>query len=300
MKNSNWTSQLETGVSELDLDNRSLLDLVNRVKDASDETNLAGLKSALFDFQAEMIAHFEREERLIPECNDEAAKDHQGEHQQLAEEIREQIQGLEACEDNVASIGRFMHNWIVQHFGNKDTLFGKAIIAQNGTTDRRLDSSEEFDIFEERRLGNLETIRWTSKIAVGIESIDSDHRAMIALLNQVVAARRSSDHPYLATLLEQFGNETTRHFKNEEALMTRFDLEHAARHMDEHRNLLDEYAQQVDDWRENRISAETLCRFMYRWMLRHISESDIPLGKAIFLKNPDGFVSLASPPESAA
>lgn len=300
MKNSNWTSQLETGVSELDLDNRSLLDLVNRVKEASDETNLADLKSALLDFQAEMIAHFEREERLMTECNYDAAADHRREHQQLAKEIREQIESLDACQERVASIGRFMHNWIVQHIADKDSLFGKAIISQTGTTDRRQDSAEEFDIFEERRMGHLEAIRWTSEIAVGIESIDSDHRSMIALLNQIVAARRSSDRAYLATLLEQFGNETTRHFKSEEALITRFDTEHATRHMDEHRNLMDEYAQQVDDWRENRISAELLCRFMYRWILRHISESDIPLGEAIYRKNPDGFLSLASPPDSTA
>jgi hemerythrin-like metal-binding protein len=295
MKNGNWTSRLETGVSELDTDNRSLLDLVRRVKAKSDEAPLSELKSALLAFHAEMTSHFEREERLMAECNYQAVADHREEHRKLAAEVQEQLTALEACEARVAAIGHFMHNWIVGHIADMDGQLGKAIVTQSGTTDRRQDSGEEFDIFEERRLGNLGSVRWTSGLAVGVDSIDADHRIMIELLNEIIGARQLTDRARLATLLERFGDETARHFRSEEALMAHFGAEHTSAHIEEHRQLLDEFAQQVDDWRADRISAELLCRFMYRWILRHIQTADIPLGMAIRRNDPGCF---ASPPSA--
>ena len=41
------------------------------------------------------------------------------------------------------------------------------------------------------------------------------------------------------------------------------------------------FQKNADDWRSDRISAELLCRFIYRWMLNHIAASDIPLGAAL-------------------
>lgn len=295
MKNGNWTSRLETGVSQLDTDNRSLLDLVRRVKAKSDEAPLDELKSALLAFHAEMAGHFEREERLMAECGYEGVDKHQEEHRRLVAEVQEQVAALEACEARVAAIGRFMHNWIVEHIADMDGQLGKAIVTQSGTTDRRQDSGEEFDIFEERRLGNLGSIRWTSALAVGVESIDADHRIMIELLNDIIGARDLADRARLATLLERFGDETARHFRSEEALMTSLGTQQTSAHIAEHRNLLDEFAQQVDDWRADRISAELLCRFMYRWILRHIQTADIPLGMVIRQSDPGRFTSPASP-----
>lgn len=286
MNEHRWTARLETGVTELDLDNRSLLDLVRRVVDTSNEVDLNELKSALKDFQTGMIAHFAREDRLMAECRYEASADHQAEHQKLTQEVQEQINALESFEGNISTISRFMHDWVLQHIASQDMLFGNAILTQQGTTDRRQETDDEFDIFEERRLGNLETIRWTSEIAIGIEAIDSDHRVMINRLNDIIVARSSSDHTRLANLLEQFGNETATHFRNEEALMATFDYQDAERHKEEHRKLLEEYEQQVEDWRGNHISVELLCRFMYRWILHHIAASDIPFGEAFFTRTP--------------
>ena len=130
-------------------------------------------------------------------------------------------------------------------------------------------------------MNNLETIRWPADVSTGIEAIDAHYPAMIELLNQIIAARKSSDRAGLATLIERFGNAIESHFREEETMMSEIEFEHGSTHRDEHRRLLDEFSDLVDDWRSDRISAELLCRFIYRWMLNHIAATDIPLGAAL-------------------
>ena len=281
MKPSLWTSELETGLSALDSDHKLLLARANRLRDASSEADFSHLKSALLELRAEMLAHFAREEALMHDCKYQAAQEHSDEHQRLLAEIQEKIDALEAFENSVSAFGDRVHQWIFQHIAGKDALFGRAVVAQVGTTDRRREADENFDAFEERRLNNLEAIRWPADVSTGIEAIDAHYPAMIDLLNQIIAARKSSDRNKLAILIEQFGNATEAHFRHEEAMMSTIDFAQNSTHREEHRRLLDEFADLVDDWRSDRISAELLCRFIYRWMLNHIAASDIPLSAAI-------------------
>ncbi len=272
---------MKTGISTLDLDNQLLLALIDRVVAASAGASPDGLKSSLLDLQAETIAHFEREERLMAACRYEAAAQHESDHRQLLAEIRHQIDDLAAGRANVAYIGRFIHDWLLQHIISQDSLFAQAILTHQGTTDRRRLPGEEMDLFEERRLGNLESLLWTPELAVGNAAIDAGHRAMCARLSAILAARKSIGRARLAILLEQLGNETEAHFRIEEQLMASYNYEHALTHGDEHRKILDEFAHLVDDWRDGQISTELLCRFLYRWLLRHIGASDIPFCEAI-------------------
>lgn len=295
MTHSPWSSELETGISTIDLDHQTLLTLVNRVIAASEEPNLPALKASLVELQAEMVAHFKREEHLMAECMYAAAAQHQEEHQQLAEEIQDQIDELHDGKGNVSFIARFMRNWLLQHIATRDTHFARAILTQDGTTDRRQGDTEDFDVYEERRLDNLESILWTSKLTLGIESIDANHHAMIDLLNAIVSCRASGNKTVLASLLQQFANKTASDFQIEEELMLKLNYADAATHKDEHLKLLDEFANQVDDWREDRISAELLSRFMYHWLLRHIAALDVPLGDAIRKQIPASNEELISP-----
>lgn len=291
MKNNSWTVELEADLAALHLDNRSPLALLDRVIEASETADLARLKPSLIDLQTELLARFEREAQLMSAFKYEFAAQHLAEHQQLSAEIQSLINDLDASAQGVAFVGRFMRNWLLQHIVSKDTLFAEAIVTHNGTTDRRhadlglSADDDEIDILEERRLENLKPILWTAKISVGNEEIDEGHRAMFALFDAILSARKPADKARLAALLEQLGDVTAAHFQCEEKLMSKSNYEHTAAHREEHRKVLDEYAHQVDDWRGNRISSELLCRFMHRWLLRHIAASDIPLGEAIKRKN---------------
>ena len=275
-----YTAERKAVISATDHDHKTLLDRVSRVIVASEKPDPASLKALLPALQTELIAYFDREERLMAKCGDEETAQHHEEHQQLTNEIGEQIKDLEADKGNVSHIARFMRNWLLHHLVSKDVLFGKAHLTQYGTMDLRQALLDEIDIFEERRQRSLEAFQWDSAFELGIAAIDANHRAMIATLNAILEARQSSDKTKLATLLEQFGNETATDFQTEEELMSQHPLGNLNIHKEEHRQLLEEFANQVDDWRENRISATFLGRFMYRWLLRHIAALESSLREA--------------------
>lgn len=153
---------------------------------------------------------------------------------------------------------------------------------KNQPNEAQSDSGEPVsDRFDSRRAGMPEPIVWSEEHLVGVDIIDTEHRALIDLFNSILVVSKSNNYPELAILLEQLGNFTASHFENEEALMAQFDYAHAAQHRIDHQKLLAEFGHQVDDWRNRHISAELLCRFMYRWLLRHVIASDMALGEAI-------------------
>lgn len=135
--------------------------------------------------------------------------------------------------------------------------------------------------FDFSRVGMPEPVSWSDDYSVGVELIDAEHHALVDLYNSILSVSKSGTNAELAILLEQLGNVTASHFESEEKLMAQFDYAQAAQHRIDHEKLLTEYAHQVDDWRNRHISAELLCRFMYRWLIRHVIASDMALGETI-------------------
>jgi hemerythrin len=287
MKKDNWLSDLETGIFELDRDNRALMGLVDRVIAAAESTDSSELRNALIKLQDQAKIDFAREDGLMDALRYQGAAPHQSEHHQLLAEIQSQIDDLATGQAHTPHILRFQKNWFIQHISSQDVLLGQAILDHKGIQDRRDDANQlgitadELDAFEDRRQGILDPVVWTSKLNVGVEAIDAGHRAMVELFNSIIDCTPSNDRTQLAALLEQLGNVTAAHFETEEKLMDQFGYEDTAAHKNEHQKLLQEYGNQVDDWRENHISSVFLCRFMYRWLLRHVVTTDKHLGEAI-------------------
>ena len=273
-------------VAELYLANDDLLACIRRVVAASEDEDVAALRSALHDLQGETERRFALEETLMRECRYAAAEAHRIEHQRLLGEIQHQIDDLDGNKLTVAYIGRFVQNWVLQHVVSKDSQFVNAIFTHDGTTDRRRETGEladgehEVREFEERRLENLEPIRWTANMEIGCRSIDTDHRSIITLLNAIIDANQAADRPRLGELLAQLGDETVAHFRDEEQWMSEIGYQLIDEHKAEHRRLLDEYANQVDEFHKDNISAEFLGRFIYRWFVRHIEGFDATLKPA--------------------
>ena len=286
MKNDKWISELESGIIELDRENRTLMTLIDGVIAAVEAADTANLRRALTKLQDQAKIDFAREDGLMDAIRYQGAAQHQSGHQQLLAEIQHHIDDINAGQIHAPSLLRFQQNWLIPHVLNEDILFGQAILNHKGIHDRRHAhgprmTEDELDAFEDRRLGILECIVWSGKLDVGVAVIDAEHRALVVLYNSIIDASTSRDRIRLAELLEQLGNDTAAHFETEDQLMAQFGYEDAAAHRKEHQDLLHEYGHQVEDWRANHISSEFLCRFMYRWLLSHVITADKPLGKAI-------------------
>jgi hemerythrin-like metal-binding protein len=120
------------------------------------------------------------------------------------------------------------------------------------------------------------TIEWTADMETGISGIDSDHRVLLALVNQIAHPDNQSDRTAVEFVLDELLGYAALHFAREESLLARVgypDLDH---HRQVHRALLSE----VQGLQRRVIAAFTpgigseLHRFLGRWLTSHIQGED--------------------------
>jgi hemerythrin len=281
-----WNAKYETGVLSLDMDHRLLFALGNQVIAAEVTGDTVAQKTALLTLVSTAVSHVDRSDRLMLEIKYDYPKAarHQLEHARLLKKLMSAIDDLDAGKETPRAIGEMLLAWLMDHIVVEDKPLGVALLQQQNSVDRRTDPPAEFEEDELlggfRRIGNLEPIMWSEKFKVGLPEIDQDHRMMIEAINQIFLVRDSADRDHLATLIESLGNMTVAHFEHEEASMRCLTASEAELHRREHRDLLEEFGLQADEWRWHRISTETICRFMRSWLLRHIISQDVHLGKS--------------------
>jgi two-component system NtrC family sensor kinase len=124
-------------------------------------------------------------------------------------------------------------------------------------------------------------IQWSKFFDTGIDVIDKQHRALVAIINQAEPLLAASDAPTLAhadTLLDQLADYAATHFRTEEHLMLsqgvdpRYYEHHCAAHV--------RYVDQIADMRSS-LYADTktditplLMKYLTSWWTVHILDED--------------------------
>lgn len=115
-------------------------------------------------------------------------------------------------------------------------------------------------------------------MSVGVESIDTDHKFLISLINQLKdALDAEQDREVVGSVLNALLDYTVYHFRREEALMDAC----AYPELDPHRQLHAELTDRVKairaeylDREDGDIGTEVLA-FLKDWLVRHILGSDM-------------------------
>ena len=119
-------------------------------------------------------------------------------------------------------------------------------------------------------------ITWGPKLEVGIGIIDSQHRRLVKMINdldQAINDNRAAE--ILGKTLKGLVDYTHTHFRTEEDLLKEHDYEDYALHCREHRIFTD----QIEIYRDRldagslRLSDEVM-GYMRGWLLTHIGSSD--------------------------
>ncbi|MEA3469733.1 MAG: bacteriohemerythrin [Thermodesulfobacteriota bacterium] len=128
-------------------------------------------------------------------------------------------------------------------------------------------------------------LRWSPSLSVGLESIDSQHKTLVDMINELHQKMNGdASHTAIGSVLGKLIDYTDTHFKNEEKLFAEYDYEHKDVHMEIHRKLV---AQLVDFQKQYNtgkadISLE-LMEFLKDWLVDHIKKTDMKYGP--FLKS---------------
>ncbi len=126
------------------------------------------------------------------------------------------------------------------------------------------------------------SIEWDGSIAIGIASIDQDHKKLVDLLNELFAAGFAAMGPEMIDkILADLLDYTKYHFEREEALLAEVKYSKLDGHKAEHQNMI-RRLQQIIREREQKgathdLSNDTL-KFLSHWLTDHIKAEDKEFG----------------------
>lgn len=179
--------------------------------------------------------------------------------------LQEIATGAQQSAHNVSSI----HEMTNQSLQFVQTSEGKA--KNILTTAQRLSSL----------LGSFQTAKsnasLTAKLMTGIGEVDSQHRRLFDLLNQLsdaIADGRSSEE--LVQVIDSLADYTGTHFRDEEALLRKASYPHYDAHIALHHKFEETVKKaRIDVQSGKGMVASELVRFLTDWLVQHIAKQDL-------------------------
>ncbi len=130
------------------------------------------------------------------------------------------------------------------------------------------------------------TIRWTEDLSVGNGVIDTDHRLLMELINDVASAAGTGDRFVLSGAIRRFRSCINRHFVTEEVFAHMLNHPFALHKM-AHQNMRMELELTELELLEDGLEAahasvmQHYAGFLRNWLVRHITEEDIQMRSAL-------------------
>lgn len=124
-----WTEAMSVGLPELDDDHKGLVDLINRLGDASREGHRSEpLRQALMQLMRYTEAHFGREQKVLSVCGYPELPHHIEEHGAFVEKIQEVARRFDADPEGTAEeirrdLVEFLRDWLNHHIMIEDMAY---------------------------------------------------------------------------------------------------------------------------------------------------------------------------------
>ncbi len=129
-------------------------------------------------------------------------------------------------------------------------------------------------------MATAQLLQWSENLRIGIREIDDQHKALIAMINelhQAIVARNAKD--IAREILDRLADYPLTYFRDEEGLMQRSGYSALESHREQHEDLIrriGELRNQFDAG-NSKITFE-LMFILKQWLTRHVNESDRRFG----------------------
>jgi len=119
-------------------------------------------------------------------------------------------------------------------------------------------------------------IQWNASFEVGYAKIDTQHRQLVDILNQVMDGMKTPGAEAVTNAaLKRLVDYTKTHFSMEEGLMAEFKYPDAAAHKKQHADLIAKVdALQADVAAGKQLVGPKTVMFLQNWLVDHILKSD--------------------------
>ena len=124
----------------------------------------------------------------------------------------------------------------------------------------------------------MAVLAWSEAYSVGSAMIDSDHRILINLVNQLHDAMETGQsRDVLGSVLNVLAEYVEHHFHREELLMTSIGYPQREAHMASHRDLEKRVRAVRDRWMagERQVLDDEVMTFLKKWLTEHILRADL-------------------------
>jgi hemerythrin len=132
-------------------------------------------------------------------------------------------------------------------------------------------------------------MEWTAKLAVGVESIDMQHRELFARVNKLITAMQSQQgEAEVRRLVAFLGDYVVSHFAGEERLMQQHAYPDFPAHQRIHVEFMKDLARLKGELEKQGPSAAVIVQLNRRvgdWLIDHVGRTDRALGAFLTKKN---------------
>lgn len=131
----------------------------------------------------------------------------------------------------------------------------------------------------------MPNIQWDPSMTTGVESLDTQHRQLIAWLNDLLSAiSQGCGRTEIEGLLNQLGNYAVTHFGDEEECMTRYKCPVAEANAAAHKDFVATFTSFKEEYDRNGATAHLVVRVeseLMRWLTSHIKRTDTQLAPCV-------------------
>jgi hemerythrin-like metal-binding protein len=119
-------------------------------------------------------------------------------------------------------------------------------------------------------------VEWEDKFSVGVLKIDEEHKKLIDIMNNVIAAKqRNDDHGVIRKILDEMVDYANIHFKTEETYMLKFKYPEYSYHKEEHLDFtFKTLAYQSRVLSGDLAVATEILEYLQLWLFEHIQRTD--------------------------
>lgn len=128
-------------------------------------------------------------------------------------------------------------------------------------------------------------VEWQDSYSVGIDTIDTDHKKLLGLINQLqAAAHYQTDDEMVEEILNQLVDYTKYHFSREEDMMKDSEYPDFDAHKQQHEEMIAQVSKFIDEYRvDGTRTIEEVAIYLKTWLVNHINGTDQKY--APYLKN---------------
>ena len=122
-----WTDDLNTGIPEIDRENRKIVNYINTLADAREAGDSSAIGTTLDNLLDYAVNHFLFEEHLMAEADYKYRASHEAIHEMFAKKLADMRGRHAAGEDVHETLVAMLRDWVNVHIRHEDQKYAATV-----------------------------------------------------------------------------------------------------------------------------------------------------------------------------